>query len=152
LGLIYYLPPTSWLRFAAWLNIGFVIYICYGSTHSRLTGLHQAADKGIHAVRTGHAGAVLAWGGTAALFATRLADGLRQQAPLGEWFTANSWWMTVPLLVNVFLLCPIALRRLAAAVREGLEPQHGKKARAAVWMYGMLAAGTAGYLICLGIG
>jgi len=56
LGLIYYLPPTSWLRFAAWLNIGIVIYVCYGSTHSRLTGLHQAADEGVHAVRTAHAG------------------------------------------------------------------------------------------------
>src|SRR5207244_2029956 len=38
LYLIYFLPPTSWLRFAAWLNLGFVIYVGYGSVHSRLTG------------------------------------------------------------------------------------------------------------------
>src|SRR5215831_8112412 len=41
LYLIYYLPPTSWLRFAAWLNFGFVIYAGYGAVHSRLTGRQQ---------------------------------------------------------------------------------------------------------------
>jgi APA family basic amino acid/polyamine antiporter len=147
LGLIYYLPPASWLRFAAWLNIGIVIYVCYGSTHSRLTGLHQAADAGAHAVRTAHAGAILAWGGTAALFLTRLADGLRQGAPLGEWFSTHLWWMTVPLLMNVFLLCPIALRRLRKAAAGDLDPADAARARAAAWMYGLLAAGTAATLL-----
>lgn len=42
LGLIYYLPPTSWLRFVAWLNVGFVIYVCYGSEHSKLTAFNAA--------------------------------------------------------------------------------------------------------------
>ena len=36
LGLIYYLPPSSWWRFAGWLGVGLVIYLFYGYRHSRL--------------------------------------------------------------------------------------------------------------------
>jgi len=36
LGLIYYLPPSSWWRFLAWLGVGAVIYFAYGYRHSRL--------------------------------------------------------------------------------------------------------------------
>jgi APA family basic amino acid/polyamine antiporter len=36
LGLIYYLPPSSWWRFLAWLGIGALIYFLYGYRHSRL--------------------------------------------------------------------------------------------------------------------
>ncbi len=36
--LIWYLPPTSWLRFAGWLNLGFAVYAIHGAVHSRLTG------------------------------------------------------------------------------------------------------------------
>jgi basic amino acid/polyamine antiporter, APA family len=36
LGLIYYLPPSSWWRFVGWLAIGSVIYFLYGYRHSRL--------------------------------------------------------------------------------------------------------------------
>ena len=146
LGLIYYLPPTSWLRFAAWLNIGFVIYICYGSTHSRLTGRHTASDEGRHTVDVAHAGAWLALGGTAALFATRMADSLRQHAAFSTWFFGNSWWMTVPLLLNALLLCPTVLWRLRRAMQGRLEPWHARKARFSAWIYGLLAAGTIGYL------
>jgi APA family basic amino acid/polyamine antiporter len=35
-GLIYYLPPSSWLRFFGWLLVGAVIYLAYGHRHSRL--------------------------------------------------------------------------------------------------------------------
>jgi APA family basic amino acid/polyamine antiporter len=34
--LIWYLPPSSWLRFAAWLGAGLVIYLLYGYHHSTL--------------------------------------------------------------------------------------------------------------------
>jgi len=34
--LIGYLPPTSWIRFVAWLATGLVIYRLYGFRHSRL--------------------------------------------------------------------------------------------------------------------
>ena len=36
LGLIYYLPPSSWWRFVGWLLVGLVVYILYGYRHSRL--------------------------------------------------------------------------------------------------------------------
>ncbi|MFA6958269.1 MAG: amino acid permease [Thermoanaerobaculia bacterium] len=35
-GLIYYLPPSSWMRFFWWLLIGAAIYFTYGFRHSRL--------------------------------------------------------------------------------------------------------------------
>jgi APA family basic amino acid/polyamine antiporter len=35
-GLALYLPPTSWLRFLAWLIVGLVVYFFYGYRHSRL--------------------------------------------------------------------------------------------------------------------
>jgi APA family basic amino acid/polyamine antiporter len=34
LFLIYYLPPTSWWRFAAWLMLGLAVYASYGYAHS----------------------------------------------------------------------------------------------------------------------
>jgi len=36
LGLIVYLPPTSWMRFIFWLMAGLVFYALYGARHSRL--------------------------------------------------------------------------------------------------------------------
>jgi APA family basic amino acid/polyamine antiporter len=36
LGLIAYLPPTSWTRFGLWLACGLVLYTSYGYRHSRL--------------------------------------------------------------------------------------------------------------------
>ena len=36
--LIFYLPPSSWMRFFLWLLAGLVIYILYGYRHSRLHG------------------------------------------------------------------------------------------------------------------
>ena len=41
LGLIYYLPPSSWWRFVGWLGVGLVIYILYGYRHSRLRGVES---------------------------------------------------------------------------------------------------------------
>ncbi len=37
-GLIYYLPPSSWTRFVCWLLVGLGIYVAYGARHSRLRG------------------------------------------------------------------------------------------------------------------
>ena len=42
LGLIYYLPPSSWWRFVGWLGVGLVIYLLYGYRHSRL---HARAEN-----------------------------------------------------------------------------------------------------------
>jgi APA family basic amino acid/polyamine antiporter len=74
LYLIYYLPPTSWLRFAAWLNVGFIIYAAYGSVHSRLRGRHLSEDPNVHDASTALGGAWLAVAGTALLFLTRGFD------------------------------------------------------------------------------
>jgi APA family basic amino acid/polyamine antiporter len=36
IGLAYYLPPKSWMRFIYWLAAGLVFYALYGYRHSRL--------------------------------------------------------------------------------------------------------------------
>jgi APA family basic amino acid/polyamine antiporter len=41
LGLIAYLPPTSWMRFFLWLVAGLVVYFAYGYRHSRLRLANQ---------------------------------------------------------------------------------------------------------------
>lgn len=41
LGLIYYLPPTSWTRFIVWLLIGMLIFFFYGYKHSVLNKQKQ---------------------------------------------------------------------------------------------------------------
>jgi APA family basic amino acid/polyamine antiporter len=74
LYLIYYLPPTSWLRFAAWLNFGFVIYVGYGSTKSYLTGRHNAADPAEHDAHTAYTGMWLGVVGTLLLVLMRAFD------------------------------------------------------------------------------
>jgi APA family basic amino acid/polyamine antiporter len=36
IGLMIYLPPSSWMRFVGWLAAGLVVYFLYGYRHSRL--------------------------------------------------------------------------------------------------------------------
>jgi basic amino acid/polyamine antiporter, APA family len=136
LYLIYFLPPTSWLRFAAWLNLGFVIYVGYGSVKSRLTGRELAANPAEHDARTAYSGAWLGVVGTALLIFMRwfdlwlLAnkDSQRTGSALAASFNANSWleqsvFMTVPLALNALVLCPIVIKR-ALNAKKGA-PQAG---------------------------
>ena len=74
LYLVWYLPPTSWLRFAAWLNFGFVVYVGYGAAHSRLAQHEHHERPAEHLAHTAFTGAWLAAAGTALLFATRGFD------------------------------------------------------------------------------
>jgi APA family basic amino acid/polyamine antiporter len=130
LYLIYFLPPASWLRFAAWLNIGFTIYATYGVKHSRLTGrtpenhvAHDAYAAGI--------GAALSLLGTALLLIMRGLDlflaslkthetlaGLgRVHAALRDTLSGSawlevSWFMLIPLCLNAFILCPVVWKRI----------------------------------------
>jgi APA family basic amino acid/polyamine antiporter len=80
--LIYYLPPTSWLRFAAWLNFGFVIYVGYGSMRSVLTGAHTTESKAEHLAHTAYTGMWLLVIGTALLVFMRAFD---------VWLVAHKW-------------------------------------------------------------
>jgi basic amino acid/polyamine antiporter, APA family len=138
LYLIYFLPPTSWLRFAAWLNFGFVIYIGYGAVHSRLTGRHHAGRPAEHDARTAYVGSWLAIIGIALLIFMRgfdvWLDALKSReamggaskttSALGDVFRSApwlevSWFLIVPLALNALVLCPIIIRRALRAGREG---------------------------------
>ncbi len=138
LYLIYFLPPTSWLRFAAWLNFGFVIYVGYGAVHSRLTGREHAERAAEHDARTAYTGAWLAIIGVALLVFMRGFDiwlealkarvdmtGMSKMiSALGDvvssapWLEV-SWFLIVPLALNAFVLCPIVITRALRAGREG---------------------------------
>jgi APA family basic amino acid/polyamine antiporter len=132
LYLIYYLPPTSWLRFAAWLNLGFVIYVGYGSVNSRLTGRQNAARPAEHDSETAYYGAWLGVIGAALLFFMRGLDvwleaskktdrtgpAIAEVFKLGPWIEV-SWFLIVPLALNTFVLCPIVIRRAMRARQSG---------------------------------
>jgi hypothetical protein len=156
LYLIYYLPPSSWLRFAAWLNLGFVIYVAYGAVHSRLTGRHTTLEQE-HDRHTARVGAALAVVGVALLLTTRVLDvwlaaakkvpdaGALATLPAafqpGPWLEV-SWFLIVPLAVNAFLLCPVVIRR---ALRSRGTPS-APPARASAGVAMVVMAATAAYL------
>jgi len=130
LYLIYFLPPASWLRFAAWLNIGFTIYATYSVKHSRLTGRTQE-NQVAHDAYTAVVGAVLTVLGTLLLMLMRGMDlllaslkthpvqagaawfheALKGALDRSAWLEV-SWFMLVPLFLNAFVLCPIVLKRI----------------------------------------
>jgi APA family basic amino acid/polyamine antiporter len=134
LYLIFYLPPTSWLRFAAWLNFGFVIYVAYGSIHSRLMSTDMKKHSPEHLAYTARVGAVLLVIGDALLFLTRIFDLFkpayaklatlsgwdRFSAALQQTFAAENWtkaslFLILPLAINALILCPLIVRRAAKA-------------------------------------
>ena len=140
LYLIYYLPPTSWLRFAAWLNLGFVIYVSYGSRHSRLTGRHITERAADHDAETAYTGAWLGVIGAALLFFMRgfdvwLEANKNAEAPgqaMGEIMKAGpwlekSWFLIVPLALNALILCPTVISRVRRARREGASARLASK-------------------------
>ena len=136
LYLVYYLPSTSWLRFTAWLNLGFVIYVGYGAVNSQLSGRKLSEEPAEHNARTAYSGALLAIMGVASLFFMRGVEAWltaidshqdlslisRTSAALGDilhpgpWLEL-SWFLVVPLALNAFVLCPIVLRRALNARR-----------------------------------
>jgi len=166
--LIYYLPPTSWLRFAAWLNFGFVIYVGYGSVNSRLTGREHADRPADHDARTAYNGSWLAVIGVALLIfmrgfdiwleamkaredmsgmskvTTALGDVLKS----GPWLEV-SWFLIVPLALNALVLCPIVIKRASRATQQG-----GSQSRPGIIAQSMtiavtLAAASMIYLVFL---
>ena len=165
--LVWYLPPTSWLRFASWLNCGFVIYVSYGTLNSRLAtaGDMHAAHRDAH---TAYTGAWLGVLGTAGLFATRGLDlwleALRHQENLGglrkataalaevmrpQPWLAVSWFLIVPLVLTALVLCPTVIRRARRAAAQASGDDLRRTARAASALAGVLAAATLGYVVCI---
>jgi APA family basic amino acid/polyamine antiporter len=135
--LIFYLPPTSWLRFAAWLNLGFVIYAAYGMQRSGLTGRHLAEDPTEHDAATSILGTRLAVLGTLLLFVMhgldlwhaswvesalsgweRLVSSAHAMGASAAWL-GLSWFLDVPLALNAFVLCPMLFRRARGARKNG---------------------------------
>jgi basic amino acid/polyamine antiporter, APA family len=147
--LIAYLPPTSWLRFAAWLNIGAVIYVCYGSVRSKLTGRAVAPDLAVHDALTSYTGAWLGVFGILILAVTRLADVRRMgnSAPVDWWLTSPWWTLTVPLLLNAALLCPTVMARATRALKTSLPERDKARARTALIVAGVLMGAILIYLI-----
>jgi basic amino acid/polyamine antiporter, APA family len=168
--LIYYLPPTSWLRFAAWLNFGFVIYVGYGSVNSRLTGREHADRPAEHDARTAYNGSWLAVIGVALLIFMRgfdiwleamkahedLSGMSKVTAALSDVFKSApwlevSWFLIVPLALNALVLCPIVIKRASNAARQG-----GSQSRPGITAQSMtvavtLVAATMIYLVFLAI-
>ncbi|MEK6408671.1 MAG: amino acid permease [Acidobacteriota bacterium] len=168
LYLIYFLPPTSWLRFAAWLNLGFVIYVGYGAVHSRLTGREHAERPAEHDARTAYTGAWLAIIGVGLLVFMRGFDiwlealkaradmtGLSKMiAALGDVFKSapwleRSWFLIVPLALNAFVLCPIVITRALRASRKGGGEGQAGITSASLIIAIVLAAVTVVYFLLL---
>lgn len=158
--LIYYLPPTSWLRFAAWLNFGFVIYVGYSAVHSRLTGRAQAARAGEHDAHSARTGVWLAIAGTALLLFMRGFDvwleatkemgpraALAQVFQPGPWLEV-SWFLVVPLAINAFVLGPIILHRFRRARGENSADSAPGRAFGVTVAYAMMLI-TAAYFVAL---
>lgn len=159
LYLIYYLPPTSWLRFAAWMNIGFVIYAGYGVLHSRLEG-HAGEKSPARLAMASHTGAGLMLVGNLMLFLMhgfdlmihagkgmegaswleRLGAGAAAVADPARWLE-TSWFLIVPLALNTLYLGPLVISRARWAM------QRGERAAGALALAAALTLGGAVYLI-----
>jgi APA family basic amino acid/polyamine antiporter len=157
--LIYFLPPTSWLRFAAWLNLGFVIYVGYGAVNSRLTGRHLSERPAEHDAHSAFVGAWLAVGGAALLFFMRAFDvflaARKEASDLGAAFAGvfsaepwleRSWFLIVPLALNAFLLCVIVIRRSIKTRSSRLEPLYAGRATVALVIAMIVIVVTVVYL------
>ncbi|HVF91991.1 MAG TPA: amino acid permease [Blastocatellia bacterium] len=170
LYLIYFLPPTSWLRFAAWLNLGFVIYVAYGSVHSRLTGRHTNESPAEHNAHTSYYGAWLGLIGTVLLFFMRwfdlwlealkehkdLAGTAKGGAAFADSLRASSWvdvswFLIVPLMLNLLVLCPIVAQRALKARREGGAAGHGQITNISLVISTVIGLAILAYLILVGL-
>jgi amino acid transporter len=156
--LMAFLPSTSWLRFAAWLNLGLVIYVGYSARHSRIQRAAEPADRETagddFSVATG---AWLALAGTAVLFLTRgfeiIQTGVRTHAEgalarlldSGAWLEPSAFFIT-PLALNGFVLCPIVARRAHAARRRHPSGPLRRRATVALTLSLALLAVAAAYL------
>jgi hypothetical protein len=141
--LIYYLPTNSWLRFAAWLNFGFVIYVGYSAVHSRLNGRALSPRPADHDARSAKLGFNLALFGAGLLLIMHVLNlwlgNLKEYQNLegidkllaasqgvfqergwlaSAWKDEIVWFLLLPLALNAFILCPIVIHRGLRARQE----------------------------------
>jgi APA family basic amino acid/polyamine antiporter len=147
MGLIFYLPPPSWLRFAAWLNFGFLIYTCYGSLRSKLTGKSAETDHQTLMIKTAYNGAWLGILGTALLFIARLGDIKHVGSNYATSLLTNSWWLTIPIFLNILILCPTTLSRALRARKSSLGTKRIIHADLAIILSSVLLVSSLSYLI-----
>jgi APA family basic amino acid/polyamine antiporter len=127
--LVWYLPPTSWMRFAAWLNLGLAVYIGYGCVNSRMMGRATAARHEAHDRETAASGARLVLGGVMLLFFTHAVDiwlgggtadaagwapGMAGVLDPGAWLRPSAF-MVLPLVVYAIYVGPLLARRVVRA-------------------------------------
>jgi APA family basic amino acid/polyamine antiporter len=150
LFLIGYLPPTSWLRFSAWLSVGVIVYVLYGSVKSRLTGRHLAKDPAVHDSRTSWNGTMLAMTGIILMFLTHFADLARKPGKTeAGWFFDTSPWLVVPLFLYVLVLFPVIILRANRAKAGGVTGIDLINATKASNLSLTLLLFTAAYLVCV---
>ncbi len=163
LYLIFYLPPTSWLRFAAWLNFGFLIYVGYGSIHSRLMNTDMKKRSPEHLAYTARLGVILLILGDAMLFFMRGFDlyreAYRSLTNLAGWerfttafqhvFQAKpwmemSWFLVIPLALNALIMCPLIIRRASQAIGQS---KADKESRASWMVASLVCVASVIYLV-----
>ncbi len=151
LYLMYFLPSESWFRFAAWLNLGFVIYIAYGAVRSKLTGRDASPDAAAHDAETAWAGASLGAAGLILLFIALALDiharsGQETAGAAAESIWNPSWFLVVPLILNVILLFPVSILRARKAISAGVSDVSRSRAISAMGISAILLIGCIVYL------
>lgn len=132
LGLIVYLPPASWLRFAAWLNIGVIVYVLYGMRHSRLTGEAHWPNRHEHLLVTAERGVYLGIASLGALVLAVACDALRSGVhTMLAAFLHPSAWLVVPVAAGFLVLVPVILLRLDAVRRSEFGALWSRRIRSA---------------------
>lgn len=150
IGMIAYLPPTSWLRFAAWLNIGFIIYAGYGILHSRLTGFKPGSKNNLFLLKSALSGGWLGVIGTVMLLVARMADIFRESKNIISGLVQNhSLWLTIPLLLNLLILYPMIFSRIYKVVKSDRELKKSPVTKKAIYIIVTMCVATSAYLLTI---
>ncbi len=115
---------------------------------SRLTGRSVAQNRAIHYAQTAYTGAWLGVFGTALVVLSRIADIVRlgSKAP-AHWLFVNSWWLTVPVFLNVIILCPTIIVRAWCAKGDTLPAKEMSRASLAIFIATLLMLASIVYLV-----
>jgi len=127
--------------------IGAGIFASYGSVRSKLTGQSASKNHATHNVQTAYTGAWLGVFGTVLVLISRTADIIRlgSKAP-ADWLFINSWWLTVPLLLNVIILYPTIIVRAFRVKKMAFPTEEMTRANLAIIIACLLILASASYL------